>query len=217
MGPCWFYTVFTVFMIGLLIPSNDPKLLKATGTAAQSPFAIVAERAGIKAIPSIVNAGVLLSAWSAANSSKSWKLWIFILDEYWRHTTVLFGMSRALFGLSQERHAPAIFRRVTKWGVPYVAVTVCFSGFLLGYMTLNSSATTVFSWLQSLVAVGNYIGWMIICGVYLRFYYAMKKQGISRDELPWKAPFQPYAAWISFTSFFVLLLINGFPTFIHGQ
>lgn len=56
-------------MIGILVPSNDPDLLRSTGTAAQSPFVIVANRAGINNIPSIVNAGVLLSAWSAASSS----------------------------------------------------------------------------------------------------------------------------------------------------
>ena len=126
-------------------------------------------------------------------------------------------MSRTLFGLAQERHAPAVFRRVTSWGVPYAAVIACFSGFLLAYMVTNSTATVVFSWLQHLVSVGNYIAWIIICGVYLRFYYAMKQQGISRDELPWQSPFQPYTAWICFISFTILLMVNGFPTFLRGQ
>lgn len=56
-----------------------------------------------------------------------------------------------------------------------------------------------------------------ICTVYLRFYYAMKKQGVSRDELPWKGPLQPYAAWTSLISITILLLTGGYTTFIHGQ
>jgi amino acid transporter len=45
----------------------------------------------------------------------------------------------------------------------------------------------------------------------------MKKQGISRNDLPWKAPFQPYAAWIAFIAFSILLLFGGYIVFIHGK
>ena len=57
-------------IIGLLVPSNDPHLnLKSThGTAGASPFVIAIERSGIKALPSIINACLLTSAWSAASS-----------------------------------------------------------------------------------------------------------------------------------------------------
>jgi len=58
-------------MITLLIPSDDPMLLRSTGTAAQSPFLIAANRAGIKVVPHIINAIVLTSAWSSGNSSLS--------------------------------------------------------------------------------------------------------------------------------------------------
>lgn len=45
----------------------------------------------------------------------------------------------------------------------------------------------------------------------------MKKQGISRSELPWAAPFQPYLAWMSLFGFGLLLLTGGYVTFIHGH
>jgi hypothetical protein len=57
-------------MVGLLVPSNDPNLLRSTGTAAQSPFVIAATLAGIKVVPSIINFVVLTSAWSAGNSGQ---------------------------------------------------------------------------------------------------------------------------------------------------
>lgn len=53
--------------------------------------------------------------------------------------------------------------------------------------------------------------------MYLRFYYGMKKQGISRDELPWKSPFQPYAAWLGFFAFCLILLTGGYAVFIHDK
>jgi amino acid transporter len=66
----------SIFMVGLIVPSNDPDLLRSMGTAAQSPFVIAAMRAGIKVIPSIINAIVLTSAWSAGNSG----MFRFLLD-----------------------------------------------------------------------------------------------------------------------------------------
>jgi amino acid transporter len=102
-------------------------------------------------------------------------------------------------------------------GVPYVAVAFMSVWMCLGFMTLSDSASTVFGWLQDLVSVAALINWIVICTVYLRFYYGMKKQGISRSALPWAAPLQPYAAWTSLIAFIILLLTGGYVTFVHGQ
>ena len=185
-------------MVGLLVPSNDPNLLKSTGNAAQSPFVIAASRAGVKVVPSIINFVVLTSAWSAGNSG-------------------VLGGSRTLYGMAREGHAPKIFLRTNRMGIPYVAVSFISIFICLGYMTLSAGASTVFGWLQDLVSVSALVGWMTICTVYLRFYYGCKKQGIDRATLPWKAPFQPYAAWLSLISFIILLLTGGYTVFLHKQ
>jgi len=181
-----------------VVPSNDPNLLHSTGNAAESPFVIAAKRAGIKVVPSIINFIVLTSAWSAGNS-------------------VLLGSSRTLYGMAREGHAPKLFLRTSRMGIPYVAVGFISMFMTLGYMTLSSGASVVFGWLQDLVSVAALIGWMVICTVYLRFYYGCKVQGIDRSELPWKAPFQPYAAWFSLVSFALLLLTGGYTVFIEGK
>lgn len=62
--------VLSIFVVGLIVPSNDPDLLRSTGTAAQSPFVIAATRARIRVVPSIINAVVLTSAWSSGNSGR---------------------------------------------------------------------------------------------------------------------------------------------------
>lgn len=49
------FYVLSIFMVGLVVPSNDPDLLQSSGTAAASPFVIAASRAGIKIVPSIIN------------------------------------------------------------------------------------------------------------------------------------------------------------------
>lgn len=84
-------------------------------------------------------------------------------------------------------------------------------------MTLGDSAATVFGWLQDLVSVATLVNWMVICTVYLRFFYGMKNQGIDRSDLPWKAPFQPYAAWIGLVSFMILLFFSGYIVLVKHQ
>ncbi|KAJ5743209.1 hypothetical protein N7533_010311 [Penicillium manginii] len=196
------FYVLSIFTIGLVIPSNDPNLLQGVSThptASQSPFVIAAERAGITAVPSIINAVIISSAWSAGNSD------------------ILFG-SRILFGLSVLGHGPKAFQRLNRFGVPYVSV-ILFGIFMsLGYMSLEQSSSGVFRWLQDVVAVSTLVDWGIICIVYLRFYYGCKKQGINRyEELPWAAPFQPYSTWASLTFFVLLLLTGGYSAFIPGH
>ncbi|KAJ5293835.1 hypothetical protein N7508_008656 [Penicillium antarcticum] len=193
------FYVLSIFMAGLVIPSNDPNLLHITGTASQSPFVIAAHRAGIHDVPSIINAAIVTSAWSAGNSF------------------ILYG-SRILFGMAVQGHAPAVFAWLNRFSVPYVAISFFGAFMCLGYLVVSKSANTVFSWLQALVAVSTLVDWGIICVVYLRFYYGCKKQGIDRHrELPWAAPFQPYLTWASLVLILLLILTGGFSTFIHGH
>ena len=63
--------IVTIFCVGLVVRSDDPALTARSGDAGASPFAIAAVNAGIKAVPSIINAVVVTSAWSAGNSGTS--------------------------------------------------------------------------------------------------------------------------------------------------
>ncbi|KAK2589742.1 hypothetical protein QQS21_012581 [Conoideocrella luteorostrata] len=192
-----FYLV-TIFFIGLIVSSGDKALTSHSGDAGASPFAIAANNAGIKAVPSIINAVVVTSAWSAGN------------------TAMLVG-TRTLYGLALEGHAPACFKHTNRLGTPWISVVAVGSFMALGYLTLSSAASVVFEWLQDLVSAASFVHWINIEIVYLRFYYGCRKQGISRDELPWKGPFQPYAAWIALVSFSILLITGGFYVFIDGR
>ena len=194
------FYVLTIFMVGLIVPSNDHALNAAGAKAtAKSPFVIAATRAGIKVVPSIINAVVITSAWSAGNSA-------------------LLSGSRILFGLAQHGHAPRIFLRINRFGVPWVGVALIGLFMLLGFMSLDSTAYEVFKWFQDLISIATLVNWIIICISYLRFFYGCRAQGIDRKkELPWAAPLQPYSTWFSLCLFIVLLLTGGFPVFMKGN
>ncbi|KAF4964602.1 hypothetical protein FSARC_7508 [Fusarium sarcochroum] len=56
-----FYRIFffyfcSIFIVGLIVPYNDPALGISTGTAQQSPFVIAFHRSGVSTVPSIINA-----------------------------------------------------------------------------------------------------------------------------------------------------------------
>jgi amino acid transporter len=60
--------VASAFVIGLVVPFNDPQLLGGTGDASSSPFVIAINRSKIKVLPDLINAVVLVSAYSATSS-----------------------------------------------------------------------------------------------------------------------------------------------------
>ncbi|KAB2573519.1 Proline-specific permease [Lasiodiplodia theobromae] len=60
-----FFYVGCILCIGVIVPSNDPDLTNGGTGAGSSPFVIGMKRNGIRALDSVVNAGILISAWSA--------------------------------------------------------------------------------------------------------------------------------------------------------
>ncbi|CAD0081643.1 unnamed protein product, partial [Aureobasidium vineae] len=191
------FYVATVLIVGMLVSSDDPRLEDESGTAAQSPFVIAASAAGIKAIPSIVNAVVITSAWSSSNQA-------------------LLAGTRVLYSLALKKQAPAIFLRTTAWGVPYMCVLLQTLFMFLAFMSLSSGALTVFWWLVDLTACGVLISWTCILTSHLRLMAAMRKQGIERTELPWHNKWTPYSSAVALTACLLILLTNGFAVFTRG-
>jgi amino acid transporter len=181
----------------MIVSSDDPRLNSSTGDATQSPFVIVASAAGIKAIPSVVNAVVITSAWSSSNQA-------------------LLAGTRVLYGLAIKGQAPKIFLRTTPWGVPYVCVcfNTCFM--FLAFMSLSSSAMTVFYWLVDLTAAGCLVSWSSILFNHTRLCAAMKKQGISRKELPFYNSWTQYSSPAALVMCQIILWTSGFSVFTKG-
>lgn len=160
------FYVLAVLVVGMLVPSDDSRLDDQSGTAAQSPFVIAASAAGLRGVPSLVNAIVITSAWSAQNQA-------------------LLSGTRVLYGLALKKQAPRIFLRTTPWGVPYMCVLALTAFMFLAFMSLSDGALTVFWWLVDLTACGVLISWISILINHLRLIMAMKKQGLPMSRLPW--------------------------------
>ncbi|OJJ30387.1 hypothetical protein ASPWEDRAFT_45961 [Aspergillus wentii DTO 134E9] len=192
------FYLLAVFIVGLLVPSDDPRLSGDSGTAAQSPFVIAAVDAGIKVVPSIINAVVLSSAWSASNQS------------------ILTG-TRTLYALALKGHAPKMFLRTTSHGVPWVCAIAQMTFACLAYLTCSNSALTVFNWMVDLTAAGVLVSWGTIALNHIQMLRGMKAQQISTKELPWHNWWSVYLSWFALVMCVIFLLTGGFTVFTKGN
>lgn len=192
------FYLLAVLIVGMLVSSDDPRIQEDSGTAATSPFVLAAEAGGVKAIPHIVNAVVISSAFSSSNQA-------------------LLAGTRVLYGLAIKKQAPSIFLRTTKWGTPYVAVSTNILFAFLAFMSLSSTALTVFYYFVDLVGCGVLISWSAILLNHLRLHAALRRQGIPASRLPWHNRWTPYASALGLGFTIILLLTNGFAVFTKGN
>lgn len=192
------FYVLAIIIVGMLVSSKDPRLTQDSGTAAQSPFVIAASDAGVTAIPSIVNAVVLTSAWSSSNQA------------------ILSG-TRTLYGLALRGHAPKVFLRTTSWGIPWTCVLLQSVISLLGYMCVSNKALTVFFWFVNLTSAGVLVSWISILVNHIRLIRALNKQNLATSELPWHNSWTLYASYFGCGSCIVILFTGGFTVFTKGN
>jgi len=184
-----------VLAIGILSPYTDPALTDGGQGAGSSAFVLGIRNAGIHGLESVINAGIILSAWSSGNS-------------------FLYLSSRSLYSLAVTGNAPSFFKACTKSGIPYRAVAVSSLYTLLAYLNVANSSSVVFNWFVNLTNTSGFISWICCATVSLRFMKACEAQGISKDQLPYHNKwFQPWGSWAAIVGFTFLCLINGFDVF----
>ncbi|THH16695.1 hypothetical protein EW146_g3987 [Bondarzewia mesenterica] len=192
------FYILGILITGMLVPYDDPHLLHGNGTATESPYVIAITRSSIKVLPSIVNAGIFTSAFSAGNS-------------------FLFCSSRILYGLALRGQAPKFFAKCTKSGLPLVAVLFCSCFSFLAFMNVSSGSANVFNWFVSLSTIAGFFTWASLNLTFLRFckYRGFKVQGLDRTKLIYYSKLQPWLAiWgLFWTCLFIL--INGFEVFFN--
>lgn len=197
-----FYILGTL-AISVICPSDAPDLSFKSKTATKSPFVIAIKAAGIKGLPSVINAALLTSATSAASSD-------------------LYTSSRALYSLALNGQAPRIFARTNRYGLPYLSVIVSILFSLLAYMSVKTGSGTAFGYFANLTSVCGLVTWSVIGCLHLRFRTAMKAQGVSDDVLPYKAPL---SKWFSgkFFSYYTIgwtllvILFCDWSVFLNGN
>lgn len=159
------FFIGTVFVIAVLVPPQQAGVEK-------SPFVLVFENIGIPYAADIFNFVILTAILSAANSG-------------------LYASGRMLWSLSNERTLPACFSRVTKNGVPLIALSFSMLGGILALLSSVIAPDTVFVALSAISGFAVVAVWLSICASHFFFRRSHLKQGGNASELHYRAPWYP--------------------------
>lgn len=193
---CFYF--LSLMFIGFLVPSNSPDLLGSSSTnISASPFVLAIKYSGIKALPSIFNAVILITVVSVGNAA-------------------VFGCSRTVQSLGAQGFAPKWFDYVDRRGRPVTGLAISGIFGLLCFLSAYSNEGEVFAWLLLVSGLATIFSWFSIGLCHIRFRMAMKKQNRSLEELTFKSVTGIYGSLYSM-AFLVLVLgvqfwVALFPT-----
>lgn len=193
-----FFYCFSVLLVGMLVPYDSPELVFATKErtgASASPFVVAAILSGIDVIPHIINACICVFVFSASNSD-------------------LYIASRTLYGLASNGHAPAIFRRTDKRGVPIYALGASSLFALLAFMNVGSSSTQVFGYLYNLTVIFGLLTWISILVTHIYWCRARKAQGITNEMLPYYSPLGIWGSYGALAMCILVALTKNYDVFV---
>lgn len=156
------------------------------------------QRLKISGLPHLVNALIMTSIFSAGNA-------------------LLYAATRTMHGMALEGHAPSIFAKCTKRGVPVWALLFSLSFCLLAFLQSSRSSAAVLTYLVVLITCCQMLNYGFTALAYRHFYLNLQKQGISRDTLPYKGRFQPYTSYVAMGGTLFMCLAGGYDVFLAGN
>lgn len=80
-------------------------------------------------------------------------------------------------------------------------------------MSASAGANKVFVWFQNLTTIASLFTWCSICVAVIRFVKAQKAQGVDRNSMVFKTPYQPIPAYAALAFFSIIIVFNGFYVF----
>lgn len=196
-----FFYCLSVLLLGMIIAYDDPVLVAATkqkfNSAAASPFVAAIKISGINVLPGFLNGCILIFVFSASNSD-------------------LYIASRTIHGLALKGHAPAILAKTDSRGVPIwsLALSAAFCG--LAFMNVSNDSKTVFGYFVNLVTIFGLLTWISILVTHIYFDRARKAQGVTNDQMPYRAPFGVMGTYFALFWCILIALTKNFDVFIGG-
>lgn len=158
-----------------------------------SPFVQIFEGLGFASAATVLNLVVVTAALSAINSD-------------------IFAAGRMIYGMAQRGQAPAVMRRVSRNGVPWMTVVVMTVALLVGVVLNYAIEERVFVIIASVATFATIFVWLMILLAHFRFRAQQHHGEASVADFP--VPGWPYLQVFAtgFLMFVVLLLGFGADT-----
>ncbi|SDD85127.1 amino acid permease [Rhodococcus tukisamuensis] len=174
--------LFYVLTLAVIMALNPWQEIGSEG----SPFVEIFSGLGIGPAATVLNIVVITAALSAINSD-------------------VFGAGRMMYGMAQRGQAPAVMKRVSRSGVPWMTVVVMTGALLLAVLLNYLIPDRVFLVIASIATFATIFVWLMI----LLSQYASRKQ-MSEDEvaaLRFPVLFWPYGQWAAFGFLLVVVAV----------
>jgi amino acid transporter len=172
------FYILNLFILGLIIPSNDERLMGSSGANTKaSPFVLAIQDAGIKVLPSIFNAVITISVLSVANSCT-------------------FGSTRTMQAMAERGMAPRALSYIDSKGRPLWCIVIQLAFGLLAFIGESGKSGEVFGWLLALTGLAFLLVWGSICLTHIRMRAGWKAQGFSLGLIPYKTPFGIWGSYL---------------------
>lgn len=191
------FYVLAIFVISLIIPYTDPRLLRNDETdISLSPFTLVFQNAGLLSAAALMNAVILTSVLSAGNSG-------------------LYASTRMLYALAKEGKAPKIFSRLSHSGVPRMALIATTFVAMLCFLTSKFEDQQVYLWLLNLSGMTGFIAWLGIAISHYRFRKGYIAQGLNLNDLPYRSSLFPFGPVFAFVLCLTITLGQNYAAFLE--
>ncbi|MEQ9912791.1 proline-specific permease ProY [Pectobacterium polaris] len=178
------FYVGTLFVIMSIYPWDQ------VGTNG-SPFVLTFQHMGITAAAGILNFVVITASLSAINSD-------------------VFGVGRMLHGMAEQGHAPKVFSRLSKRGIPWVTVVVMMMALLVAVYLNYIMPGKVFLVIASLATFATVWVWIMILFSQIAFRRRLSPDEVKALAFPLRGGIVTSVFGIVFL-FFIIGLIGYFP------
>ncbi|WP_305849076.1 amino acid permease [Polynucleobacter sp. AP-Sving-400A-A2] len=154
-----------------------------------SPFVVMFERIGLREAAGIINFVVITAALSSCNAG-------------------IFSGGRLLYALSANGYAPSPFAKLSRYGVPHLAVmatvAVCMTGVVLNYFVPDKA----FQYIMAAVTFVGLMVWIAILITQIQFRRSLTKVQVA--ELAYRTPWWPYSSWFALAFIALVVVLMGF-------
>lgn len=192
------FYILAIAVIAAIIPYTSPNLLGASASdVAISPFTLVFKRIGLAGAASVMNAVILTSVLSSANSG-------------------MYASTRMLWAMGNSGFAPRIFGKTNSRGVPLPALLATTAVEALTFLS-SIMGPNVYQLLVAASGLTGFLAWLGIAVSHYRFRRAFIAQGHKLSELVYHAKWFPIGPILAIIMSLIVILGQDIASVPHFQ
>ncbi|MCM3570388.1 amino acid permease [Neobacillus mesonae] len=157
--------------------------------AGESPYILIFMKAGIPLVATAMNLLIIFSALSSCN-------------------TGVYGASRILYSMAEDKNMPAALTKINKNKIPYMATYATAGAMSIGTLITYLSPDYVYIWITSASAFASLFTWIVILVLEIMFRSRMEKSGV---KLQYAMPFWPLLPILG-----IVMLLGAFAAIIYS-